>query len=167
MLGTQILPLVNLHDSGSDYHHDVIEIDTSDSFLVPNDSLEEDISLTSGHDKENTIQNSQVDPSSVETGKIRFSAKRKAPQNVSKADAIGGYVQAKQMRLNDRSKIEEELVTLKREHFLKQNKLLDEQLETAKLQTEAAQLEIIIKKTQVKYEEVRLQQITGVFSFAA
>lgn len=166
MLGTQILPLVNLHDSGSDYHHDVI--DTSESSLVPNDALEEDISLTSGHDiSENTIQNSQVEQSTVETGKIRFSAKRKGPQNVSKADAIGGYVQAKKMRLNDRSKIEDELVTLKREHFLKQNKLLDEQLETAKLQTEAAQLEIIIKKTQVKYEEVRLQQITGVFSFAA
>uniref|UniRef100_A0A336MHR2 Regulatory protein zeste n=1 Tax=Culicoides sonorensis TaxID=179676 RepID=A0A336MHR2_CULSO len=183
MLGSQILPLKNLYDSGSDYHHgspssspsiETLEDITSSVISPVIDYCENSVNETL---TEPTVESIVVDicdnvvtEALIETTvepvvneKIRFSVKRKS--HVNKLDDISSNVQAKKVRLDDRSRIEHELVELKRQNYTKQNKLLDIQLETAVLQNEAAQLEISIKKTQAKYEETRLEQLCGVYSF--
>uniref|UniRef100_A0A336MP45 Regulatory protein zeste n=1 Tax=Culicoides sonorensis TaxID=179676 RepID=A0A336MP45_CULSO len=178
MLGSQILPLKNLYDSGSDYHHgsssssptiETLEHNTSSVISPVIDYCENSVGETLTEptvepivvDSENAVTETTVGP--LVNEKIRFSVKRKSHSN--KLDDITSNVQAKKVRLDDRSRIEEELVELKRQNYTKQNKLLDIQLETAKLQNEAAKLEVSIKKTQAKYEETRLEQLCGVYSF--
>lgn len=163
MLGSQVLPLTNLFDSGSDYHHDSVDDSQSSSVIV--ETLQKELISSGTHNIDDNTH--EITLSDIVLQKIRVPAKRKAPPSVTKVGEISEYVHAKKMRLEDRTKTDDELVDLKRENYIKQNMLLDKQLETANLEKEAVELEIIIKKTQQKYEDTRLQQITGAYSFAA
>lgn len=200
LLGPQILPLTNAHDSGFGYHHEE-EIEESISptvsqhqkyntiagIQVVNDSpvsvVREKICVLARHKvpqrsispigtqnmegnipgNVQTVNDSPV--SAVVNEKIRVPAKRKAPPGVSKVGDISGYVPAKKLCMEDRSQTEDELANLKRDSYIRQNKVLDVQLETAELH--AAETELAIKQAQLKYEEIRLQEIsTTVYNHA-
>lgn len=81
----------------------------------------------------------------------KVASRKFPPSNKRKeTDRNDDYIAAKKVRLDEKSQKEEELVELKRRHYLTQNIILELQLSTAKLQNDAAALDVQIKTEELK-----------------